>query len=71
MLFLVAVCVGVRFLCVVCQEGTHAEVTTVSLVNVAENENVITLAVLRGERIFFFIYLAFVLKRRSKIDATL
>lgn len=47
MSFSVTECTGVRFLCIVCQEGTRAEVTSVPLVNVAKNENVITVAALR------------------------
>lgn len=46
MLLSVTVCVGVWFVCRVCQEGIHTEVTSALLVNVANNENVITVAAL-------------------------
>lgn len=46
MLLSVTVYVGVWFLHRVCQEGTHAEVTSALLVNVSNNENVIIVAAL-------------------------
>lgn len=58
------------FLCRVCQEGTHAEVTGVSLANVAKNENVITVATLGGKNnnveYFFFYLVCFVSTIKSK-----
>lgn len=43
MLLSMTVRVGMQFLHRVCQEGTHAEVTSALLVNVANNENVAAL----------------------------